>query len=173
MKIKTDFVTNSSSSSFIVMFPKKVLEFDDVFQHIHRVDVCHRILKDTLQQTPTLLSSKDAHVLYLTDLEEGYLYDDIIIDKKLLFKSSNKLEKEWSGDMYNIHKISGEAKKWMNYQNDIRFQETKEYIKFLLNKYGEGYIYRLVYCDEYSQFESMIEHGDTFKNLPHIRFSYH
>jgi len=173
MKIKTDFVTNSSSSSFIVMFPKRVLEFDDVFQHINRVDVCHRVLKDDLHQMPTLLSAKDAHVVYLTDLEEGHLFEDIVIDKKLLFKSSEELEEGWTGDMYDIHKISGEAKKWMNYQYDIRFQEAKEYIKFLLTKYGEGYIYRLVYCDENSSFESMIEHGNTFKNLPHIQFSYH
>jgi hypothetical protein len=151
------------------MFPKKVLVFDDVFQHIHRVDVCHRILEDILHQMPTLLSAKDAHVVYLTDFAEGHVYDDIIIDGTILFRSSDKLEKDWP-DRYKEVEI---YKSWQKYQEEIRLQESKEYIKFLLNKYGEGYIYRLVYSDECSRLQSMIEHGNTFKNLPHIQFSYH
>jgi len=59
------------------------------------------------------------------------------------------------------------------YQSEIRGKEAKKFIKFLIKEFKKGYLYRFSYADENSDFEGMIEHGNTFKNLPHIHFSYH
>lgn len=174
MKIKIDFVTNSSSSSFIVAWPKPVKTMDDVLKYIPEYTKAKVVYEDAIKYaSPKPLKiekNKKVVELLMRLLSEGYWgqasihYSSDIYEQ--VARREGVTEKEimenpqWSAIVWD------EQKK----KTDIAGKEKAHNFIRQTNGY---YLYVFQYGDEDGEFYSEMEHGGTFSNLPHIQVSHH
>jgi len=167
MKIKSDFVTNSSSSSFIVAFPKRITHYDDVWFHIKGTDKAHQVLKDAERQKPYRVLPTNKSLMKRLITEISYRYYNDHLDE--LYASMKAIPKEEAN--LNWTKIYGED--YWEFEQNL----SKAHAKIIAQKFIEevkmGWIYFFNYGDESGSFFSEMEHGDTFKELKHIQISHH
>jgi hypothetical protein len=168
MKIKYDFMTNSSSSSFIVAFEKKIVKFEDVEFLISRKDKAKQILKDSLSQKPKKINPKNKSLLnyVVKELIYGYMGPDYSDFQDKFCKregiSSNELYKHraWTKAFYEEY-------------DSIKKKDCLKLAVDFLNKNEGKYLYIFHYGDEDGEFFGEMEHGYTFARLPHITISKH
>ncbi|MHA2280062.1 MAG: hypothetical protein ACXAC5_04195 [Promethearchaeota archaeon] len=156
MKIRSGFVSNSSSSSFIVAFPKiptsadevKALLFPDgretygCYDHSYSTDeVAKTIWYDIQKSKP---NDKDA----IWDAAHGWL--------------EGQPETDWSAEKVDWKAYSAECCK-----------HRQKVIKEFYEQNPNAYIYCFHYGDDNGSFEEALEHGGLFDALPHIVSSHH
>lgn len=163
-KIRMGFVTNSSSSSFIVTFnsiPTSVSETQimlfghdgdgmvEVYDRSMTVhDVASRVFDDIKNQQPNDIDK-------IKDSYEGY--DEEAPRQEDYTKNYHYSSKEYRKALDQYYE---ESKKY-------RIASAKRFIKQNRGKY----IFVFRYADDSG--EVVLEHGDIFQNLPHKRISNH
>jgi hypothetical protein len=171
MKIKTDFVTNSSSSCFIVVFPEKIKTLEQVLKFIPEKDKAQQVYKDAIDSKEYKIQTKIAQKIITTELSYGFISDISENYHEETFEEFLKqqgLEIDRKNPNYiNLGNIY--------YENERRKTEieAKKYAKEFIEKNSKGFVYIFNYGDEDGKFFAKMEHGHTFKNLPHIRISHH
>ena len=178
MKIRNGFVSNSSSSSFVVIFPKEPKNAEDVKKMLFKEEqyyydpwnedkwtteeVAETVWEDICNQNKNnFVRAKEI----LTGSISGANYED--------FKHIEDSHERWSAysDARNIF-----AEKRLNEFFSIK-RIRKEKLKKLKNETvqltEDGVLYCFSYCDNDSSYSAALEHGDLFKNLKHIEINNH
>lgn len=170
MKIRMGFVTNSSSSSFIVAFDKVPNNWEEVLEMLFGSDketveeyglsmetkeVAQRVFDDISKQTPNNLK----------ELKETFHGFDDGIEK---YKNYKKLEKQLWGSPTSEerHKIYDELKVLLDEFEEIHFKK-------FLDKNKDKQLYSFSYSDNDGTQGTLMEHAGIFDNLPHVRISRH
>lgn len=164
MKTRQGFVSNSSSSSFIVALDKIPKSKDDVKQIFYKgfdksmcdctekleeTDKLSEILwNDIKKQKPTKSVKKLAEVI-----SHGSVIDCLEPD---------------SDDYVNSKTLKG----WDKYQI-VRDEYTKLMAKMFLNANKKRHIYIFHYGDEDGNIFGHLEHGDTFEFVRHLTICRH
>lgn len=170
MKIRNRFVSNSSSSSFIIGFKKKPESIDkmkdclfpDKDHKVHPYAADYMAPKDVLISTVRISEAvfndvKDQKPLSEEKLAEilDYGYDD-------------------NGPQYNDPKYKNEkgGMIWEIYEKDSKTYYKKK-AKELLKAHKDLVFFKVSYSDNDGNFYSAMEHGDMFENIFCIRINCH
>jgi len=149
MKLRKGFVSNSSSSSFIVAFykiPNSIEELQEVlFGSVKSISIYDKTI-----------SSKYASKRVFNDMKNKGL----VIDRKLIEDEIKKGYISRCSDYYDNYKdyIKRRNKKASQLTND--FLTTNEGANFFIFEYSDHN-------------DTVMEHGDIFFRLPHIRVNKH
>lgn len=173
MKIKTDFVTNSSSSSFIVAFPKRVRTLHDVIDFIP-TKYSETVRDDALQQKPRLMSNSPRLLRWVSnELAKGYpmgtteceadswKFDKMVRKREGVSEEGYVENHVWRRIIYDESRLR---------RNSHNLQLAKQFLETIPNGY---HIYLFSYADDSGEYFSEMEHNDIFRKLPRIQISKH
>jgi hypothetical protein len=177
MKIKYSFVTNSSSSSFIVLFDKKIDTEDLLYlkEKILFIEKAECVFNGCLNQKPILVNEenyKEAYKRVFQEITSGYFPGHV---------SAYDLKEYRKIDFSEIAFNTNEGKKkyheimdQLNEEADkINNKKAKELTDKFMEKAKDQWIYIFSYCDNDGEFFSEMEHGDTFRKFEHLQISHH
>lgn len=158
MKTRDGFVSNSSSSSFVIALDEKP-------KNIKELRFCMWLWED-------LIEKKDFDISVKTDTVTKRILNDIRKSKpttkwKDIYDVMNK------GVCYNeLMPDSDDFKSYKEYEK--RYKETSKIVAktFMLNNRKKN-VYILEYGDNVTDLESYIEHGGVFDRIRHLWISHH
>lgn len=171
MKIKTDFVTNSSSSAFIVVWPNEVKTLEDVSEYIINPAHARIIFRDIKGGVAKKVDVENVPLLreVCSEMEGGHVYG-VSADYTDYRNKFAKAHNITSSEIHKYRKWS--AQFWEAYKQENRNRVTNAAIKFL-EQHGGQHVYFFNYADEDGGIFAELEHQNDWGGLPHIRVSQH
>lgn len=192
MKIKSDFVTNSSTTCYLVIFDTKIKTFWDIFAQIEGLPIIwkllkyieeHKTYKEEYQiQSPLKLEWKSGVILSIAR-EITYGWCDI--DEIDPYNSSHDYETNWLQKHYGVSRyfdlidlgIIKDKNDWSIRSKLYRDQDRDtlsraiKHAKKIVKEHDGKYMYRFEFGNESNYSE--LENHNTFKHVPFIEISHH
>lgn len=167
MKVRNGFVSNSSSSSFVVAFPRLPLDADDLQQMLFGDE-------KTLSYYDYTIPTNEAAAIIWNDmfaLEKPDATPEEIAEE---FYSGWEEDEEEEIKFPNFDPNNREAsdRAWEDYIDKCRTKAQKLAKQFIDNNNGAN-IRIVEYCDNDGQVGCILEHGGTFDRLPHKQINKH
>ena len=176
MKLKCDFITNSSSSSFIVAWPTKIKEYGDVKQFMMFTEQAQVVFEDAKKKNK--------------EMEDGLIQGLIIDDSEQIL---NMVTEEISNGYFEGCDSYFDDKEFQEIcRVDIETEEHREKSRKFYEKVEEKnkktarglaekfvsknkgkFLYFFSYSDNDGEFYSKMEHDDIFSKLEYLRISHH
>lgn len=181
MRIKSDFVTNSSSSAFLVAWPTEIKDLDDILKYIPEKEKAEQVFMDSMNLTPMIIDHNDKKIIHKISEEITYGYVDEIEDQLNSTGNSYDGFEIFTEKFMERHHITDEELKDDHYSKGLIWEEYENYrlalasklaIKFCKENEGR-YLYIYEYGDDSGAFFSEMEHGGTFNDIRHIHISKH
>lgn len=186
MKIRNGFVSNSSSSSFVVAFPHKPQSAgavkDILWPHSENVKSPWSFENDktysAIELANYVFDAINNQIMTVDEALDGNIeYSDChnSVDKQMIeyldkdaFNINNN-DKDW------YKKVQGIYDEIEKHRDNIRKDLLNDLHIKAAQRFGEnGYeLFTFEFSDNDGAIFAMLEHGTTFANLPHIRVNRH
>ena len=171
MKIRSGFVSNSSSSSFIVRFPKDPTDINNLRE---MMGDCVPNCGYSWMTCPT---AEEVVQQVHRDLggHMGNSFESYYDDKRYEWETEDSAETRYRSNPQIA--LAYDGRDWY----DLETEEKDALIKMWLYeeynaKFGNQngvFIYEFTYSDECGEFQTQLEHGQIFRNLEHTMKSHH
>jgi hypothetical protein len=179
MKIRTSFVANSSSSSFIVGFPRIPTEVIDLeYMLFPETDTFRNPYSDMVIEPDGSITIRNAG--WTTTIVSEVVYSNIV---GKIPASDEEIEDILNSGVWNgslLENCVEKKPKGMNHEEthqywialeEARKLESKNKIIELRKKLGDNIFIIHIWDD--TDLGAAMEHGTLFNNLPHLRVSRH
>jgi hypothetical protein len=162
MKIRNGFVSNSSSSSFIIALEKVPENADEIHQILFG-NIKYISIYDNKIDTKTM-----AKVIFKDITESGFATDEDIAEE---MNGGHSDRFPQFPDLYKIPNEEREEvyKKYCEKCEKIAHEMAEEFIS---NHEGMSF-FIVEYSDNDGPLYSTMEHGNIFSRIPHVRISKH
>ena len=162
MKIRTGFVSNSSSSSFVVAFPRIPQNVDDMKKMLFGDEESYFVGD---KYTKISITAEEAATTVFRDfLEQG--------NPASFEEISKTLKSDISFDTLDKYKNGDGSIDWDGY-NYASAKYGNECTESFMKKNEGKFIFIFSYADEDGAYFSAMEHQGLFTNLEHERISNH
>lgn len=170
MKIKADFVTNSSSSAFVVFFDKKIEKEQDLIDMNIEMRFIEQIFKDCKEQHPIQIHevSKEAIQRIADNIEGADLpgipdfwdYEDTFCREQDITEEEFAANPVWRQQMWRVFEEKRKVASIMEAKRLVKENEGK-------------YVYFFEYADEDGSFFAALEHENDWGTQEYVRISKH
>lgn len=165
-------IVNSSSSSFIVAFPKVPATVEELQSMLFDKDQAKYPAPDEEGDYWDRFPVRDVAETVFSDMHDGPMEEGDLLDA---FKNSYFSSDEF---IHNDHGLSlskslEERYAWLRKQNDLALEYGAAELKRFKDHNDGSVFYRFEYGDNCGEMECVMEHGNLFRKLRHVQISHH
>jgi hypothetical protein len=171
MRFKFDFVTNSSSTAFIVFWPHEIKRLEDVSKYIKKDIFAKTIYSDTEGKKPMIVNKTSKYVMrvFINKLRDGYTMGDYYFDE-------DGLEDFCKKNNITVQELFDTRIWYVQMYKEQELKRDQHYLTVALDlmlKYEGTYAYFFEYGDEGGELFYELEANNDWGGLPYVRISKH